>query len=219
MALPGRFVLLPGLGADGRMFRAQKAAFARLETPNWIPPAPGESLFDYSQRFAEILLRDGPIDILGGASLGGIVALQMAPRVKPRVVVLCGSGRAPEVFPKWVRICLPVFSRMPLRRLLRAAMLPPLRGIIGPTRPPASELFDAMLRDADPDFVTWAIRALRGWTEVDPGAPVLAIHGRHDRLFPVKRVEPNHIVEGAAHVPSMSHPAEVNAWLERVVQA
>lgn len=36
-------VLLPGLGADHRLFQAQTASLEGLITPDWIDPAPATS--------------------------------------------------------------------------------------------------------------------------------------------------------------------------------
>jgi hypothetical protein len=43
MADPLPLILLPGMGADARLFAAQKLAFPALVVPPWLPPQPGET--------------------------------------------------------------------------------------------------------------------------------------------------------------------------------
>ncbi len=51
-------ILLPGMTADGRMFRLQRPAFPSLITPDWIEPRDREPLGAYAQAVnAFILLR------------------------------------------------------------------------------------------------------------------------------------------------------------------
>ena len=54
--IPARIVLFPGLGADPRMFAAQKSVFGDdLECPDWLTPAAGETFDDYAGRWAREL--------------------------------------------------------------------------------------------------------------------------------------------------------------------
>ena len=77
-----RLVLLPGMGADERMFEEQRAAFPGLIVPPWLPARKRESLRDYAARMAETIRVERPF-YLGGVSMGGMVALEMARYLKP----------------------------------------------------------------------------------------------------------------------------------------
>jgi hypothetical protein len=63
-------ILLSGMGADDRLFRAQKEAFPDVITPAWIHPAKRESLPAYARRLAAKIDPGGPC-LVGGCSLGG----------------------------------------------------------------------------------------------------------------------------------------------------
>ena len=65
-------ILLPGMAADGRLFRHQCAALPCIRTPVWIEPRDREPLADYAQRFAQAISTGGRC-FVGGASFGGIV--------------------------------------------------------------------------------------------------------------------------------------------------
>ena len=91
-------ILLPGMGADSRMFAAQKERFPQLLVPPWPALVPREPLRDFAARLASSLdiTRE---TVLGGASMGGMVALEIARLKPPRAVVLLGSCRNPAAVP------------------------------------------------------------------------------------------------------------------------
>ena len=43
--------------------------------------------------------------------------------------------------------------------------------------------------------------------------PICHIHGDRDRLIPLHRVRPDHVVPGAGHLLNLTHGEAVNAFL------
>ena len=212
-------ILLPGMGADARMFAGQLEAFTNLRVLEWIPERAGESLADYAQRLAAPLAGE-PVEFLGGASLGGMVALELARQLKPRAIFLLGSARSPRGIRPLLRPFMPLSAIAPLRALHRLGLPRPVIRLLGPREPEQVALLAEMVRDARPEFARWAILALRKWPGVaDPGAPVVAIHGERDLVLPVGRASADHVIAGAGHLLTMTHPAEVNAILAREMNA
>ena len=70
-------ILLSGMGADGRLFREQRGCFPNLITPDWIPHRRGDTLASYAERMARHIDPGCPCYV-GGASFGGMVALEIA---------------------------------------------------------------------------------------------------------------------------------------------
>src|SRR5262245_55843221 len=87
-------ILLSGMAADERLFEPQRVAFPDLRVPAWIDPLPGESLRGYAARLARRIDPGRPC-LVGGASFGGMVALEMAPHLQADACVLIGSVRSP----------------------------------------------------------------------------------------------------------------------------
>lgn len=210
---------MPGMGGDERLYASQKAAFPQLEAPRWILPRKGERLPDYARRFAGQLAGE-PVAILGGTSLGGIVAYEMASVLRPRSVVLLGSVSARESLPFWLRAALSAGRRVPGPVVKRVALLPPAVHLLGPRGHRDRVLFAAMLRDSDARFLAWAIRALSDWrTPASPACRIVAIHGDRDYIFPPWLVHADHLLPGAGHLLTLSHPEEVNAHLRALLEA
>ena len=215
----GDIILLPGLGADGRMFAAQKERFPRLFTPRWLDPEPGETLPEYAARLAGVLPKRPAV--LGGASFGGMVAQELVRHLEPGCVVLIGSA-TPRCIPRSLRPLGRLSGRLPSRvfdELLRASPLAtrPM-GLVGDDD--SRELFMRMLKDTSPQFVRWAIGAVAGWREMRvDDVPLLRIHGRSDRVLPPPADGIHHLVDKGGHLISMTHPDEVNGFLADALRA
>lgn len=220
MTATPRLVLLPGLGADHRMFGPQRRQFPDLYVPPWIRPDPNEPLGHYAARLSERIDRSGPM-VLGGASLGGMVAWEMACHLKPAALVLMGSCRSREAV------------RPPAVALREAAQWLPA-GLIGLTKPLARLLVEylrgltpdqkrllvASYRDADPYFLKWGVWTILNWNACsEPRTRVYQVHGSNDRILLACRAGNAEIISGGGHLISLTHADQVNAVLRRAMVA
>lgn len=212
-----RLVVIPGMGADHRLVEPLRAAFGNLYVPAWIEPERAESLPHYALRLAELIPPSDEPLLLAGVSLGGMLAQEMAPRFKPRAVVLIASCRDPRALWK------------PLYQLARFARWTPLAGyraakllapwyahkmhLVSPEQMPM--LLD-MVRQSDPAFLRWGCHAVRSWRPTPLDTPVYHIHGTRDRLFPAANVSPQAWVSGGGHLISLTHADQVNEFLRQV---
>jgi pimeloyl-ACP methyl ester carboxylesterase len=209
-----RLVLLPGLGADGRLFDPQRAEFPEIEVPAWLPYREEESLAAYAGRMAETIAPSAGM-YLGGVSFGGMVALEMARRLGPRAVFLIASGRTGQALAPHLRYFGEFAHAFPQREFGDGAGLSRLYVRKFGKLTPAQEAFYAeMLADTRPAFVRWGIAAIPAWP--GPGElpmPVYHIHGSDDELIPLAGVQPDEVVPGGGHLLNVTHAAEVNAFI------
>jgi pimeloyl-ACP methyl ester carboxylesterase len=159
-------VLLPGLGADPRLFGPQKRAFPDLISMEWPQAAEGQTLASYAERVASRLPRSDSL-VLGGSSFGGMVALEIAARVPVRGVVLIGSCRSPRAFASWIRGSRPLIAALPSPFFRPRRWALPLSDpfiVFGGAANRA--LAWDMVRDMTPRFLKW------GSTRYSPGIPL-----------------------------------------------
>jgi pimeloyl-ACP methyl ester carboxylesterase len=72
-----------------------------------------------------------------------------------------------------------------------------------------------MIRHTPPPFVHWATRAIFGWPGIDEQPiPIHHIHGENDRIIPLRCVQPDVTIQRAGHMLNVTHPAEVNAFID-----
>ncbi len=226
--IPARIVLFPGLGADPRMFRNQKAVLGDdLECPDWLMPDAGETFDAYVQRWArEIAPKPGddrPL-FLGGVSFGGMVAMQMAQHMHPKAVILIGSCRSHHAKPKRWQVARRVGDLIPNwllgRRVLAAGAL--WVSTLDQLDSHHRSLLMSMAADSDPKRMRWSGHACAGWAfdpETIPGfPPVHQVHGRLDAIIPHYPSDPDKVIPDGRHIINFSHPHTVNRYIMDVVK-
>jgi pimeloyl-ACP methyl ester carboxylesterase len=218
---PFQLVLLPGLGADHRLFEPQRSQFPQLVVPAWIAPHSGESLPEYAARVATTVRPspDVPL-VLGGVSFGGMLAYEMARHLKPDAVVLIASCRTREGLRGVYRIARGLLPLLPVRAWDIAKLLAAPAVRLNLTATPARrQLAVTMFRESDSRFLHWTLQAILYW-EPTPleGVRVLQIHGGRDLLIPARRVEADEVIPDGGHLINVTHSNEVNAFLRRAME-
>jgi len=222
--LPVRLILLPGLGANHKMFAYQKRVFREsLETPDLIAPAsPNESLRRYALRFAE-RLRSEPGDdrplLVGGVSLGGMVALEMAEAVGAKAVVLISSCRRDKAVPLRTRIAELLGRPVPAAitsKMLSVLSLPfALRDGLDDD---GLAILKEVAAEADPAVVKWGGGAIVDWEHDGRWpVPVHQIHGSKDWVIPPIGDEDQLIPDGG-HLIAITHDLAVNQYIVEVAE-
>ena len=213
-------ILLSGMGADERVFARQAEVFPELQVPAWIPPEANETLAAYAERLAREVEPVGPC-ILGGASFGGMVAVEMAPHLDVRALVLIGSVRSPEEFPprirraRWAGKATRWVPYRLVQVLVKAGMF-----VAGRRTSPSFRAFLQQFVSADKTFLRWATRALLRWEQAPSlSCPIYQIHGGKDGILPAKLTYPDEVIPGGGHVISLSHADQVNQFLASVARA
>lgn len=213
-----RLVLLPGLGADERLFSEIRTLCLPVVTPRLPVPMPHEPMHAYSTRVAASLdLR--PEDWIGGCSFGSIVAADIARRRPVKGLVLIGGALSPDsLIATWQWLAL-------LRPLLPVRHLHPLlanRSVIslcfGALPEPVAQQLIAMLQDTPNAMLSEGARLLSQYQPVSaPLCPVHAIHGTLDRFMRPPPVPDCHILHDAGHALALTHPHEVSTFLRAVI--
>jgi pimeloyl-ACP methyl ester carboxylesterase len=215
-----RLILLPGMGADARLFDGLREHLPQVEVLEWIEHAPNESFADYAARMARRIDDNAPL-VIGGVSMGGMAAAEMVQHLRPRGLVLISSAMNSE--------CLARFQ--PIERLLRvlppsvlprlARSRPMVRALCGPLSLDHRALFQDMLRSTPATFVRWGVRAMMNWPGADIDAiPVLQVHGERDRAIPLPPPEQTAVILRGGHLCVLTHPREtakaIAAWMARL---
>jgi pimeloyl-ACP methyl ester carboxylesterase len=234
-----RIVLLPGLGADERLFAPQLEAFESATMPGWIEPrtdrhgprgARGESLGDYALRFAEQAVQPEPGEdwVAVGFSFGAQVALEMASRLpegrRPRAVGLISGLRSRRSVSRLFRMQVRLGTAVP-ERVARAVIAGPLSGLFARScglDPRQTADLHAMAEDVDWAFLVWASRAASRWaSDGRCPVPVSWIHGRRDRVVPYVPHPAQHdrveLLDDGSHLLTWTKAARVNAWIAGIL--
>ena len=213
----GRLVLIPGLGADARLFAAVRDLDPVI--PPWLP-VDGGDLAAYARRYVEAgWIRPG--DRIGGSSFGGMLAQEIARLVPLRCLLLITTCRSRLGISPGLRFLSPLSRLVPVVHE-PAPFIAKILGIkLGAVKPAHWRIVEGWVRAGEPRYLRWAARTAGAWRGValPSGLPVFQIHGSHDRLMPVVHSGADTVITGAGHLLPITHPAVFRAWLERSLAA
>ncbi|MGI4874806.1 MAG: alpha/beta fold hydrolase [Janthinobacterium lividum] len=207
------FYLIPGLGADERVFRRLRLP-GPVQVLSWLPPLTlTEPLTHYAARLAEAV----PIEQscwLVGVSFGGLLALEIG-RLRPLArVVLVSSLQSAAELPPLLRLgrATGLYRLLPFGLVARLPRL--AQWFFGARGGVEYRLLCQILRDTDPVFARWATAQLLHW-QSDGVPQAIRLHGTHDRLLPAQGII-DYPVQGAGHFLIVSHAAEVSRVLQKL---
>ncbi len=211
------FYLIPGLGANGRIFERLRL-IGTVRILEWLEPAaPDEPLATYAVRLAAPIPPDEACWLVG-VSFGGVVALEIASLRPQARVILISSIADPTERAGWVSLgrWLHADAWLPialLRKLPRAA-----GWFFGVSGDQATALLREMLNHLTPTYTPWALRCLFRWRgcEVQPVAHLL---GDRDRVFPAGQRSATHLIPGGTHFMVVTHASIISSILNSLAAA
>ena len=204
-----RALILPGMGADAGMYAAPEyRALAGVEFADW-PIFRGEATVEAVARRIIDEHALGSDSIVGGSSLGGMVAAEIARQIGAQKILLIGSALHPS-------------SVNPALKAVSAGAdfipIPLLQAISGMMDPLRQDSLLAMFRRADPAFVRAMAKAIFEWEGANPPpCPVAWIHGALDGVIvpPAKGAE---IILDGGHLIAMTHPGRVAEFIGKNIR-
>jgi len=206
---------LSGLGADRRVFSFLDLSFCEPIHIDWIKPLKNESLESYAMRLRREIPEANPIIV--GISFGGMLATEMA-KAEPGIkAIIISSNKTAKEFPGYLRIgkYFPVYKWISGRIIKNSAHL--FKWIFGKNGAEQKKVFHQIIRDADTDFVKWAIEAILNWKNDEVPNNVIHLHGTADRLLPHRLVKADYLIEGGNHVMPMDSHDEVSRLLKKLI--
>lgn len=210
-------IFFSGMAADERVLEHQLDFFPDMFVPQWISPLPSEKISDYCARFSKQIDPGRPC-IVGGVSFGGIVALEMQNHLDTLGCILIGSVKTVEQLPKRIRLfrSFPyALNFVPIFLLQKAAVLAGISaGMCGAK---TIEKLSCQFSDSDIRLLRWSAAQVLNWSLRPTAHIVRHIHGSADPIFPVDRVVADEVIPGGGHVISMTHPEQVNRFIQKHV--
>ena len=211
-----RVWVLPGMGADSRIFRSLKFPWSATFL-EWLDPKDGETISSYADR----LLNGHDIadnDLIFGYSFGGIVAQDWASRNKVQRVVLVNSLHHKST----VR---PFFRLLSLTGILRWA---PKNSVIKfifflarlHSKPTSQlDLTIEMMEQFDDRYYRWVLKQILSWNHPTPLCPIDVIQGEVDPVFLHSTYEEKRTwtLKDAAHLSFQTHGQEISYLLKEYV--
>ena len=206
---------ISGFGADEQMF--SKLTFNGYEVHHlkWLIPDKNESLVSYAHRMADQLLHSNVI--LVGLSFGGMMSIEISKLIPVKAVILISSIKSFHEMPNWMKFA----GRLNLHKII------PLRSgkltyhfqnnNLGVETPEEIKIAQAYRKNVNQQYTDWAIDIILKWKNEWQPPRLFHIHGRADRIFPIKKIKNCMSIQTGTHFMIMNRSREVNAAIQKVL--
>ncbi len=213
-----RLYLIPGTGADHRLFDAlDLRAFDTVHVALPVPERT-ERMREYAARVGRQIDTTQPFSLLG-VSLGGMVAVELADMLGPESVVIVASAKTRRELPTSYRLggYVPVYKLIGGRTMRWTTKR--LQPRMEPMDSVQQALFFTMMDAKDPAFLRGAVRLICSWEREEAPEGIVHVHGTLDHTLPYKFVDPTVVVEDAGHMLVYAQPEVVEGVLTEAVTA
>jgi len=211
-----KIFLIPGLGADARIFQYIDLQGHEAVPVSWVEPDKHDTLSTYAQKLIDHY-QITPGSVVIGNSLGGMLTIEIAKRIKLDKAILISSIKTKSEAPKshkWYRY-LPLYKLIPSSILPHTGLI--VRKVMGKMSKHHQELFVSMLQSTSPKFIKWALGAILHWDNQIIPLNVYHITGDKDKVFPYQRIKGATIIKGGTHIMIYTKSKEINNWLKDII--
>jgi len=202
------------LGTDEKVFD-QLNINAKMRFIHWLRPLKNETIKKYALRMGQGIDHSSPV--LLGVSFGGMIAIEIAKQVPLEKLIIVSSIKTADELPRWMKLT----GRFQLHRIL------PTRSYkitekydnsrLGITNEEERQLVNAYREKMDPVYYAWAVHQVLRWNNNWCPENIVHIHGDHDKIFPVKKLNPTHVIRGGTHIMMLNKANEVSQCINSVL--
>ena len=211
-----RIYIFSGLGVDQRVFDNIDFGNLDVEFIDWIEPLQNESLENYAKRISLSLNQANPILI--GLSFGGMIAVEISKILETKKIILIASTKTRNELPKIYQLA----GRLKLNKLIPNLFFKKQNFItnwfFGLETKAEKQLLKRILKDTNPNFLSWAINEILNWkNEVKPKNSV-QIHGNKDRIIPIQNLKADFIIENGGHFMTVNKAEEIERVIKQICE-
>lgn len=207
---------ISGLGADERVFSKCDFPGHEVHFINWIIPGKNDTIESYAKKMIEHIHHDNPILI--GLSFGGIMCIEISRLIKTELVIIISSVKSTSELPFWLRVS----GKLKLNRLLPMRsfkILEPIQNYnLGITTEDEKALVREYRKNINQQYADWAINALLNWKSKEAPKKLYHIHGAKDRIFSIKRINPDYTIRDGGHLMIMQKTDELNQIIHSILK-
>jgi pimeloyl-ACP methyl ester carboxylesterase len=223
--MSAKLYMIPGTGTDHRMYLPQLERFPDMVIPEWLPPLKRkEPITSYAKRLSAQIDTSQPF-LLGGTSLGGMIAQEMAKSINPLGLILISTCNSYKALPLVWRISGKITRLSPdILVKLWLKFLSFIVSFADKNKFPYKNDYTNMIAEISPSLIRWQSGAATEWSlKGSLTVPIFHIHGGKDKVVPLKNVikfgkTPERIIENGGHLINVTHAAAVNDFIASCIK-
>lgn len=210
------YYLIPGMGADYRLFANFALKYGITHHLDWIPHGKSKNLTEYAELMSERITTSNNVII--GSSMGGMTAVEMSRIVKPLSTILVSAPTGRHEFPRVLKF----IDSTRLHRALNPKQVSAISGLadtfMGFKTPEQRQLFYDMLKKNGPEFLHFSVGAILEWKNtMPPEGEFIQIIGSLDKLFSTKKIQTPYVIEGGGHFTAFEKGPEVSDIINQYI--
>ncbi len=202
---------ISGLGADEKVFDNLQVNGHELRYIQWLKPLPREKIEEYASRMAAFIKTGSPV--LLGVSFGGMIGIEIAKQMQLEKLVLVSSIKSTGELPRWMKVVgsLSLHKILPKRSYKITEKIDNNR--LGVTTREERDMVRAYRQKVDPVYFHWAINQVLNWKNDFHPEHIIHIHGDKDKIFPIKKIKPTHVIKEGTHMMIYNRAKEIGDLL------
>lgn len=209
--------LIPGLGADTRVYNNIDLNEHDVICVDWIEPHQSDTLTTYAQKLIK-QYSIKPNSIIIGNSLGGMIAVEIAKLIPVNKAILISSIKTIVEAPWYFSLfrTIPIYKPIPGKWFNKMEFI--IKPLFGDMNEADNWLFRDMLKNTSPVFLKWAMDAVLKWDNRTIPPNIVQITGDKDLVFQYKRMKDAIIVKGGTHIMIFEKAKEINKLLKKILK-
>ena len=203
------YYLIPGMGADKRLFQRFHLPNGKVHHLDWIAHEKSKSLREYAALMANRIQTEN--NIIVGSSMGGMVTVEISKQINPMGVVLVSAPAGRHEFPRSLKNlrALKLHRALNAKQVMRISRLCDL--FMGFKTEEQRAMFYDMLSGNGEDFLHFSVGAVLEWENTTPPpVPFIQILGSKDKLFSHKKIRNAHVIDGSGHFTAFEKGTDVS---------
>jgi pimeloyl-ACP methyl ester carboxylesterase len=208
------YYLIPGMGADKRLFQRFHLPNGNVYHLDWIAHEKSRNLSEYAALMAKRIQTEN--NIIVGSSMGGMVTVEISKLIKPMGVVLVSAPTGRHEFPQSLKSlrALKLHRALSAKQVMRISRLCDL--FMGFKSEEQRTMFYDMLAGNGSEFLHFSVGAVLEWENTTaPSVPFIQILGSQDKLFSHKKIRNTHVIDGSGHFTAFEKGSEVSEIIVR----
>lgn len=211
------YYLIPGMGADRRIFAHFKLNNGVIHYLEWIDHGNAKNLADYAKAIAEQIKTEN--NILIGSSMGGMMAVELSRIIKPQLTVLVSAPIGIQQFPRILRIV----KKIKIHKAVSPNTIPRLYKLadtfMGFKNEQQRVMFYEMMDKLGPRFIHFSVGAVLEWQNtIEPEGKYIQIVGTKDVLFDYKKMKQPYLLKDGGHFSAFDRGEEVSSIINDYIQ-
>lgn len=207
---------ISGMGSDERIYtNIEIPSDFSINYVDWLDPFKREPLDNYASRIIKAnYIKDG--DIIIGTSFGGIVAVEISKQIKAGKTILISSISHKKERPFKLKL-LDFFGMhvfVPKKAFKNVDLS--IKSAFGEVTKEERKLLSDMIEDNDTDLMYWSLITLASFDNTEEIENLVKINGTNDKVFPIKIVDSQYVVEGNHLIVFNSE--EVNYLINKIIE-